>query len=283
MVTAVLPLEDELGDVLEKALRAAGFTPDALAGRARVDAARIRDAIDYRSDLACDELRRIAAALGLNEVGLCALGAGRYPLPGIAGLPFHLHALRMAHGIGVANAYLVTEAGADHGLLFDVGADFAALRRSWPGTVTKIDAIFLTHVEAEHTGGLCDALAAFSAPHAFVPEGATIPCSEPLAEGAKRLFGSLEVRAFNTPGHCAAHNCYLVRSLAASTGAGAALLVSGDLLFAGSVGGGYYCHRRLAEQLRRVMDAVPPDTVVAPGHGPLTTIKNERQFNPFVI
>jgi len=281
MVTAVLPLEDELGDVLEKALRATGLTADALAGRARVDAARIRDAIDYRSELTGEELRRIAAALGLNEVGLCALGAGRYPLPGIAGLPFHLHALRMAHGIGVANAYLVTETGADHGLLFDAGADFSSLRRSWPGAVTKIDAIFLTHVEAEHAGGLCDALAAFGAPHAFVPEGATATCTEPLAEGARRVFGDLEVTAFNTPGHCAAHNCYLVRSRAAP--GGAALLVSGDLLFAGSVGGGYFCHRRLAEQLRRIMEATPPDTVVAPGHGPLTTIKNERQFNPFVV
>jgi hydroxyacylglutathione hydrolase len=281
MVTAALPLEDELGDVLEKALRRAGLTAQALAGRAQVDAARIGDAIDYRSELTCDELRRIAAALALNEVGLCALGAGRYPRPEICGLPFNLHALHMAHGIGVANAYLVAEAGADHGLLFDAGADFSALRRSWPEAIKKIDAVFLTHIEAEHAGGLCEALAAFGAPHAFVPEGATAPCAEPLGEGWVRTFGNLEVTAFSTPGHCAAHNCYLVR-IGAVSGA-AALLVSGDLLFAGSTGGGYFCNLRLSGQLCRIIEAVPPDTVVAPGHGPLTTIKNERQFNPFVV
>lgn len=280
MVTAGLPLEDELGDVLEKALRRAGLTAQTLAGRAQVDAARIGDAIDYRSELTCDELRRIAAALALNEVGLCALGAGCYPRPEISGLPFTLHALHMAHGIGVANAYLVAEAGADHGLLFDAGADFSALRRGWPGAIKKIDAVFLTHVEAEHAGGLCEALAAFGPPHAFVPVGATAPCAEPLGEGWVRAFGNLEVTAFSTPGHCAAHNCYLIRTRAA--GGGAALLVSGDLLFAGSVGGGYFCNLRLSEQLRRIMEAAPLDTVVAPGHGPLTTIKNERQFNPFV-
>jgi glyoxylase-like metal-dependent hydrolase (beta-lactamase superfamily II) len=280
MVTAVPPLEDELGDVLEKALRQAGLALPLLAGRAQVDAARLRDAIDYRSDLTCDELRRIAAVLGLNEVGLCALGAGRYPLPELGNLPFSVYPLHMAHGIGVANAYLVTERGADNGLLFDAGAAFPSLQRVWPPAVKKIDAVFLTHVEAEHAGGLCDALKAFGTPRAFGPEGATVPCAEPLGEGAVRAFGQLEVTAFSTPGHCAAHNCYLVRTHAPRTGG--ALLVSGDLLFAGSVGGGYFCQQRLAEQLHRILAAVPENTIVAPGHGPMTTMKNERQFNPFL-
>jgi glyoxylase-like metal-dependent hydrolase (beta-lactamase superfamily II) len=113
-----------------------------------------------------------------------------------------------------------------------------------------------------------------------VPDGASAPCAEPLGEGTVRVFGQLEVTAFSTPGHCAAHNCYLVRVLAPR--ASGALLVSGDLLFAGSVGGGYFCQQRLAEQLHRILTAVPENTVVAPGHGPMTTMKNERQFNPFL-
>jgi hydroxyacylglutathione hydrolase len=282
MVTAVPPLEDELGDVLEKALRQAGLALPTLAMRAQVDAARLRDAIDYRSELTCDELRRIAAVLGLNEVGLCALGVGRYPLPEIGSLPFCVYPLHMAHGIGVANAYLVTERGADHGLLFDAGADFPSLQRVWPAAVRKIDAVLLTHVEAEHAGGLCEALKAFGTTRAFVPEGAIAPCAESLGEGAVRVFGQLEVTAFSTPGHCAAHNCYLVRVHAPRADEAGALLVSGDLLFAGSVGGGYFCQQRLAEQLHRILAAVPENTVVAPGHGPMTTMENERQFNPFL-
>ncbi|MGA3006402.1 MAG: MBL fold metallo-hydrolase [Opitutaceae bacterium] len=277
------PLEDELGDVLEKALRQAGLALPALATCAHVEAARLRDAIDYRSDLTCDELRRIAAALNLNEVGLCALGAGRYPLPEIGGLPFAVHPLRMAHGIGVANAYLVTDDGTGGSLLFDAGADYSSLQKVWPPAVKTVGAVFLTHVETEHSGGLCEALAAFGAERAFVPAGATAPCAEPLGEGAVRTFGRLEVVAFSTPGHCAAHNCYLVR-LGGMPGPGArALLVSGDLLFAGSVGGGYFCQQRLAEHLHRIFAALPDNTVVAPGHGPMTTIGNERQFNPFLV
>src|SRR5579871_6514556 len=97
-----VPLEDELGDVLEKALRRAGLTEEGLAVRASVPLTKILDAVDYRPDFSCEELRRIAVILGLNEVGLCALGCGRYPVPEIGALPFCVWPLRMPHGIGVA-------------------------------------------------------------------------------------------------------------------------------------------------------------------------------------
>lgn len=113
--TNAIPLEDELGDVLEKALRRADLPMEEAAQRAGVPLARVRDAIDYRSDLTCAELGRIATVLELNEVGLCALAEGKYPLPEVGGLPFCVHALRMPYGIGVANAYLVSECGSGRG------------------------------------------------------------------------------------------------------------------------------------------------------------------------
>ncbi len=276
-----VPLEDELGDVLEKAMRGTGIGLAALAEASAVPGGRIRDAIDYRSDLCCAELGRIAPVLGLNEVGLCALAAGRYPLPDIGPLPFQLWPLQMRHGIGVANAYLVAEHGADHGLLFDTGAGLAALETAWPSDIRQLDAIFLTHVEGEHAGGLCEVLARFGAPAAFVPRGASAPGGQPAGEGEVRSFGRLEVRAFSTPGHVAAHNCYLIGARAEP--AGTLLLISGDLLFAGSAGGGYFSPKALQAQLRRILGVVPPSTVIAPGHGPLTTVANELRFNPFVL
>lgn len=274
---AAIPLEDELGDVLEKALRGAGRTAEDLAERAGVPLGRIRDAIDYHPALDCAELRRVAAALGLNEVGLCALGSGRYPLPEPAGLPFDLWPLSMPHGIGVANAYVAAEPGADRGVLFDTGAGIAALEAAWPAPIRGLDAVYLTHAETEHVGGLCAVVERFGAPAAYVPSGSRAPCGQPAGEGEERRHGALAVRVFRTPGHAAAHNCYLVRAER-----GAPLLVSGDLIFAGSIGGGYFSHGELQKHLRRVLGAVPPETVIAPGHGPLTTAGHELRFNPFV-
>lgn len=277
--TPSLPLEDELGDVLDKAMRRAGITPEALAVRSGVSLGRICDAVDYRSDLTCGELRRLAAVLKLNEVGLCALGSGQYPQPALGALPFSVWPLRMPHGIGVANAYLVGECGSSRGILFDTGAGIDALSAVWPAAIRSLDAVFLTHVEPEHAGGLCDVVARFGAPKAWIPEGAVAPCGQVMGEGMTARFGGLEVTAFATPGHAAAHNCYLVKSVTARTQS--ALLVSGDLVFAGSVGGAFFSHEKLQASLSRMLATVPPCTMIAPGHGPLTTAENELRYNPF--
>ncbi len=280
MLTTRIPLEDELGDVLDKALQHAGLTADAAAVQAGVEVAKIRDAIDYRYDLTPGELRRLAGVLRLNEIGFCALAQEQYPLPEIGALPFCVWPLHMTHGIGVANAYVVGECGGSHGLLFDVGPSLAALTAVWPRSIKTVDAVFLTHVEAEHTGGLCDVVERFNVEAAYVPSAGQAPCGRPLGEGETRTIGDYEVTAFSTPGHSAAHNCYLVRASAA--GAGSPLLISGDLIFAGSAGGGYFCQRQLRVHLRRVLESVPANTVIAPGHGPLTTVENELRYNPFV-
>lgn len=262
-------------------MRNAGLNEVGLAERCGVASGRILDAINYRPDLSGAELCRIARALGLNEIGLSALGCGHYPLPEPQGLPFCVHPLRMRYGIGVANAYIVTECGASHGVLFDTGPGMAALEQVWPRGVRKVDAVFLTHVEGEHVGGLCDVVARFGASAAYCPVGASAPCSEPIGEGDQRTFGPLTITAFSTPGHASAHNCYLVEAAAAPKGK--RLLVSGDLFFAGSIGCAHHCPRQLAANLRRMLQTVAPSTVIAPGHGPMTTAENELRYNPFVV
>lgn len=274
-------LEDEVGDVIEKAMRRGRLTPDEVGRRAEVSAARIQDAIDYRPALAADELGRIAKVLGLNEVGLCALAAGRYPQPEPGPLPFCVWPLQMPHGIGVANAYLVAECGSSRAVLFDTGIDIEALQAVWPRTVEQLDAVFLTHVEAEHAGGLCEVVRRFGAPNAFIPAGAVAPCAQALADGSTLIFGRIQVTAIATPGHSAAHNCYLVRCPEARRGT--AMLVSGDLIFAGSVGGSFHSSEQLHASLHRVLAMVPPSTVIAPGHGPLTSVETELRYNPFVV
>lgn len=276
-----VPLEDELGDVLEKAMRRAGLNEEVLGQRAGVAPAKILDAINYRPELTGEELCRLAAALGLNEIGLCAHGCGHYPLPVLAALPFCVHSLQMTHGIGVVNAYLVAECGSSRGVLFDTGPGIEALQAVWPRAIKQVDAVFLTHVEGEHAGGLCDVVERFGVPAAYCPTGASAPCTQPIGEGKRKDFSGFKVTAYNTPGHASAHNCYLVESSAARNGT--ALLISGDLFFAGSVGCAHYSQRQLAANLGRMLRAVPPATVVAPGHGPMTTAENELRYNPFVV
>ena len=280
MVIEQAPLEDELGDVLEKALRLAGLSADALAARSGVSSERIQDALDYRYESLDDAtLDRLAAALGLAPVGLRELASGRYPLPVVAGLPFCLHPLRSPHGLGTANAYLVTDCRGGEGVLFDTGPDPARLRRMWPANLTRVAGVFLTHAETEHTGALPEVRRLHGAAPIFAPAGAGVPGATGLADGARMECAGYTIETLATPGHAEAHNAYLVRAPRAPHAA--PLLVAGDLLFAGSIGGGYFCARRQREQVARILRDLPPATVIAPGHGPLTTIAHERAHNPF--
>jgi len=272
-------LEDELGDVLEKAARHAALSLEKLAVASGVDAGRIKDALDYRSDLTQAELGLLATVLQLNEVGLNALAQGRYPLPGLGGLTFSVHPLRMPYGVGVSNAYLISTAG-DRAILFDTGASHAELHRAWPKQVQQLEAVFVTHYEAEHIGGLAVVLQETGLGRFHGPPSGRWPQVRGMAEGETVTFAPLSVTAFNTPGHAAEHNCYLVQ--ATSQPRGPALLISGDLIFAGSLGGGYFCCQRQLTHSRRILGLLPDDTIIAPGHGPLTTAGNERRFNPFL-
>jgi hydroxyacylglutathione hydrolase len=272
-------LEDELGDVLEKAARHVSLSMERLAAFADVEPARIQDALDYRSELTQPELGRLARVLGLNEVGLNALAQGAYPVAELNGLPFCVHPLRRPYGVGVANAYVVSTGG-DTAILFDTGASHAELHRAWPTKIQQIEAVFVTHYEAEHIGGLDVVLRETELREFYGPPTGRWPQCHGLGEGQTVAFDKIRVTAFHTPGHAAEHNCYLIQ--ATTKPSGAALLISGDLIFAGSLGGGYFCCQRQLTHSRRILDLLADDTIIAPGHGPLTTAANERRFNPFL-
>ena len=272
-------LEDELGDVLEKAARHARLSYEKMAEAAGVEMARIKDALDYRSELDQAELGRLARVLGLNEVGLSALAQGRYPQAEWGALPFALHPLHMPYGVGVANAYLVTTGG-NRAVLFDTGASHAELHRAWPRHIEQLEAVFVTHYEAEHIGGLEVVMQETGLPQFYGPPNGRWKNCAGLVEGQTVEIAGLLITALQTPGHAAEHNCYAV-GLAGRPGPGD-VLISGDLIFAGSLGGGYFCCQRQMKHARRVLDLLPDPTIIAPGHGPLTTAGIERKFNPFL-
>ena len=273
------PLEDELGDILDKALRSAGLTEAQLAAVTGIDAGRIKDAEDYRYDFTCAEVQKLAVALGLNEVGVCALGDGKYPLPELPELPFTLHTLSLPYGIGRVNAYVVENPDTRATLLVDTADCPERLLSVWPAGLALPEAVLLTHWDRDHAGGLPGLLQRRPGLPVLAPsalEGAGVV--EPVGEGEMRCIASFGIRVFGTPGHTAEHNAYYV---AAGPVDAPGVLFSGDLIFAGSLGGAFYCCHTLRREARRVAEALPPHTLLAPGHGPLTTIANELRFNPF--
>ena len=95
-------------------------------------------------------------------------------------------------------------------------------------------------------------------------------------EGGEELqIGPFAVRVLAVPGHSPAHVAYLVEDV----------LLSGDVLFAGSVGRTDFEGSDpgvLDRTLRMLVETLPPETPVLPGHGPDTTLARERATNPFL-
>lgn len=271
-------LEDELGDVLEKALRNAGMNAADLADVTGIELQRIMDAEDYRYDLSCRDLLKIAAALGLNEVGVCALGEDRYPLPEMPALSFPLQVLSFPYGIGRVNCFVAI--GPGESVIVDSGNDPEALERQWP-VGAQPGVIFITHWDREHTRGIDALMRRNPNVRIVAPSRGPLDCPvESPGEGEVVTIPGFSVRVHRTPGHTALHNAYYLRATGNPGGVG--VLFSGDLVFAGSLGGALHCCRSLLREARRVLEAVPPETIVAPGHGPLTNAATELRFNPFL-
>jgi hydroxyacylglutathione hydrolase len=98
-----------------------------------------------------------------------------------------------------------------------------------------------------------------------------------LAEGQIVQVGRLALEVLCTPGHAPGHVCFYERA--------AKTLFDGDVLFQGGIGrfdlpGGDYS--LLMQSIQEKLLTLPDDTAVYPGHGPATTIGDERRWNPYL-
>jgi glyoxylase-like metal-dependent hydrolase (beta-lactamase superfamily II) len=162
--------------------------------------------------------------------------------------------------------------------------------------------ILLTHAHVDHITGVGAAKAAFKAPIALHRDdlflydrvvevgrmfGLQVERQPPVdvfyEPGQHFTFGRYVVRPHHTPGHCPGGVCLQVGR--ASDPDGGKSLFVGDTLFAGSIGrtdlpGGNY--ETLIASIKDVLFAFGDDARVYPGHGPETTIGDERRTNPFL-
>jgi glyoxylase-like metal-dependent hydrolase (beta-lactamase superfamily II) len=180
--------------------------------------------------------------------------------------------------------------------LVDPGADAEVIAAETQRHGLTVARILCTHGHIDHLGALDALLAARAVPVHMHPEDARwafttlnrLPPAYPesprrpadlrtdLRDGLRLADGGLEALVLATPGHTPGGIClHLPREK---------ILITGDTLFAGSVGrtdlpGGDW--RKLGRSLARLL-ALPGETQVVPGHGPLTTIDAERRENPFL-
>ncbi len=269
-----LPLEDTFLDVLGKAQRGLGLDDAQLAARAGMRPEEL--AALQRGQLRESTLRALARALELNPAALVTL-ASRTWYPEQPEFPrgFALFNTRVDDTMTV-NSYLVWDARTRLAAAFDTGMDAGPMLDLIAAERLELRYIFLTHTHEDHVAALAPLAAATRAEvWASEREPAPHPGAKTFAENAHFHLGELAVKTLFTWGHSPGQTTYYV------TGLSWPLAIVGDSLFAGSVGGS---REHYAEQLRHDREKIfrlPADTVLACGHGPLTTLAQERRHNPF--
>jgi len=267
-----IPLEDQCEDIVGKAMRGLGISEERLAGAAGLPVARVAE---LRAG-AVDEgvIRAVAGPLGLDaEALVVAARRGWAPEPveveGLAMFNTPWRDMRV-------NAYIVFDPASREAAVFDTGADAGGMLAFIGRAALRVGAVFLTHTHGDHIADLARVRAALGNPPVFVNPREALDVGEGfLDDGGTASIGALRLTARHTWGHSAGGNTYFIEGLSRP------LAVVGDSLFAGSMGGGVVSYAAALENNREIILRFPEATVLCPGHGPLTTVGEERAHNPF--
>lgn len=271
---ARIPLEDNFNDVIAKAQRGLHITDEELAARAEVS---LEDLAAVKSGQVVDAvIRRVARHLRLGPQSLEDLAHKRH-YPDAPVFPRGFAMFNTPHEDMTVNNYLVWDARSRVAAVFDTGADAGALIDTVHAEKLDVHYIFLTHTHEDHIAALPAVAAA--CPRAEVWASELEPVDHPRArtfpENAQFHFGELSIKTILTSGHSPGMTTFFIR------GHSWPLAIVGDAIFSCSMGGSPTHFEEQLRNNRSKLLCLPKTTVIAPGHGPLTTLAHERLHNPF--
>jgi len=267
----MIPLEDNAADVIGKAQRGLGISDSELAEKAGVTAQTIRKLRE--GDFEESALLNVAPVLGLDGRALCELAKGEWNPMKIESFDGLAQFNTDYNGMAV-NAYLVWDPANRVAAAFDTGADSKEMIRFAKHHKLNVQLILLTHAHPDHVADL-PCLREETGADVFTPAHEPVPGAEPVEEGKQFGLGNLKIDTRLTWGHSPGGMTYVVTGLARP------IAVVGDSLFAASMGGGNVSYRdALRNNLEKIL-TLPDETIICPGHGPMTTVAEEKRHSPF--
>lgn len=258
-------LEDDFTWVLRKALAGHGWAAGEAAARAGISQEEFNQFL--RGVFSDGTARKIAPVLGLGADAFATLVEYEPAPVEISGI----RRVDLSFGKERVNAWLISKD--EETLLFDLGHDREELPRFLLENGVTPGHAFITHAHHDHTAALEHVISA------DIPvSGAKVCGASCMKPGDVRRAGPFSVTAIDLSGHADPALGYQIEGL------GKPVLVIGDALFAGSMGG---CsdparYRHALERLHAELDPLPAETIILPGHGPATTLGEERARNPFL-
>jgi len=267
----MIDLEDNFSDVVGKAQRGLGISDSELAKKSGANVDAIHKVRDGQVDEAT--LRAIAPVLNLDAGALVDLAQGKYKPAAVENFEGLAQFSTSYNGM-LVNAYLVWDLGSKHAVAFDTGADSSGMVKLATKEDLSIKMILLTHAHPDHVADL-PRLREETGAQIFAPAREPVPGAENIDEGKHFNLGKLDIEARLTWGHSPGGITFVANGLARP------IAIVGDSLFAGSMGGGTVSYPDAVQNNLEKILTLPDETIICPGHGPMTSVGEEKKHNPF--
>ena len=193
-----------------------------------------------------------------------------------------LNKITMPLGAYQTNCYILWGEGSESCVVIDPGFEPETVLRKLKSLGKSVEAILLTHGHFDHVGAVKEIAAETGCRVYLCPADLSMPAmltagplyyTDTYSEGDRLQLAGLSLRILHTPGHTQGSVCIACEDA----------LFSGDTLFEGSCGrtdlpGGNYA--QILQSLKRL--SALDDCKVYPGHGPATTLAEEKKYNPYM-
>jgi hydroxyacylglutathione hydrolase len=270
-------LEDHIGDIIRKARGMSGVSAAAAAKAAGLSEAQLSELEASGQITGRPDFAALAGVVGLNPGKLSAVADGWLPAEKDLTVWRELRCVTTtAEGMAV-NCYLVWDEVSREAALFDTGWDAEPVSRLIAENQLQLRHIFITHGHGDHVAALGALRQQF--PKARLHSSAkSAPVDQRNRPNDFIHLGSLRITHRDTPGHAEDGATYIIGTWPEDA---PHVAVVGDTVFAGSIGRGNQSWELARQKIREQIFSLPAETLLCPGHGPLTTVGEEKAHNPF--
>ena len=270
-------LEDHLGDIIRKARAMSNVSASAAAAAAGVSETEL-SALEETGQLAKKiNFSALGKIVGLNPQKLEVIAGGWLPAPKDLSRWREIRLFTTAGGGLTVNCYLVWDEVTRDAALFDTGLDAKPVLDCIGAEQLQLRHIFITHSHWDHVEALPKIREAW--PKTRLHSGSkNAPVDQRNKTAEIVHLGGLRVTHRETPGHTEDGVTYIVGNWQEDA---PHVAIVGDAIFAGSIGRGNQSWDLARQKVREEILSLPPDTLLCPGHGPLTTVAEEKEHNPF--
>jgi hydroxyacylglutathione hydrolase len=270
-------LEDHLGDIIRKA-RAMNNIAGAVAAKAAgISEAELSALEENGMTGATMDFSALGKTLGLHPQKLAAIANGWLPAKRDLSIWREIRVFSSTGEGLTVNGYLVWDEVTRDAALFDTGLDAKPVLECIAAEQLHLRHVFITHSHWDHVEALPKIREVW--PKAKLHSGSkNAPVDQRNKPAEIVHLGGLRVTHRETPGHAEDGVTYIVGNWQEDA---PHVAVVGDAIFAGSIGRGNQSWDLARQKVREQILSLPAETLLCPGHGPLTTVAEEIEHNPF--